>query len=215
MSLREQERSHNSNENHTYQMNTKILSVLCSLAVALLTSCDTGAIGALRMFPHVTETYAQNQEVTLLKPFSIKIEKCYWMNEFERPGFANLPEQFRKEQRAQIVAEPAGKFLVVELSIKNLSNEPVGCKPLIFRLRNAKGSQFASSQEVNTDDLTSKMILGQASMNPEMSIKGKKVFDVPKQDYVMEVSIGVHAGGFQFYEGAMLFKWSLAPTESK
>jgi hypothetical protein len=150
-------------------------------------------------------TYAQNQAVTLIEPYSITIDKCYWADEFEKPGFPT--------------EKPSAKFLVLEFSIKNLSqsaNTWPAVQPLIFMLKNARGSEYASTgQEVTFDDLTAMMIYGQISINPEMSRKGTKVFDVPQADYVMDVSIGRHTSGWSFDNGQTLFKWSLTPTDGK
>ncbi len=158
--------------------------------------------------------------MTLVEPFKIRTDKAYWTDRFEKPGYAslaNLPESFRKQLEAQFIAKPSAKFLVVEFTVSNLGREATSWRsdrPPVFMLLNAQSVEYASvGQDINMDDLTAKVILGQSSVNPGMSITGKKVFDVPQGDYLMHVSLGRHAGGWSFYMGPTLFKWILKPTE--
>ena len=157
--------------------------------------------------------------MTLYKPFRIKIDKCYWADEFVKPGYDQLPETFRAAQRHVYVVKPSGKFLIVEFSILNPTDKPLGwpaSKPLTFSLKNAQGREYASvGQNVNQEDLSAKMILGSGNINPDMALHGKKVFDVNKDDYLLCVGTGTHAGGWKFAQGPVTFKWSLAPIESK
>jgi hypothetical protein len=164
-------------------------------------------------------TFAQNEEVTVIKPWRIKITKCTWLDEFEKPGFQNLPAKFREEQKAQYTAKPAARFLVIDFSILNPTDRPLtwnSSMPPVFAVRNAQGKEYASvGQNLNADDLSAKIILGAGNINPDTALTGRKVFDVSKDDYVLYVHQGTPRGGWQYAQGDTLFKWSLAPLESK
>jgi hypothetical protein len=87
--------------------------------------------------------------------------------------------------------------------------------PPIFLLKNSKGVEHAPlGQDINMDDIIARIILGRtATMNPKMSPRRKKVFDVPKDDYLLAVSLGRPAGGWNFAKGSTLWSWGLSPTE--
>ena len=186
----------------------------------LLAGCEQMSSSTLPIhFNSEPPIFTQNQEVTLYKPFEIKIDKCYWADEFVKPGYDKLPETIRAAQRQNFVATPSGKFLIVEFSLLNPTDQPLAWnrqKPLTFMLKNAAGRQYASvGQNVNYDDLSAKMILGSGNINPDVAFKGKKVFDVPKDDYLLCVGRGTHTSGWSYAQGPVDFKWSLAPVEGR
>jgi hypothetical protein len=204
-----------------YHQSIKNLALLFSLALMGLIILSGCADRRARPVIHTTEipTYAQDHPVTIFKTLQIQIDKTYWTDRFEKPGYssiANLPPQYRKQREAALVATPSAKFLVVEFTVSNLGRTAAmwdKSKPPLFMLVNAEGLKYASAdQQINKDDLTAKIILGQSNMNPGMSIKGKKVFDIPQGEYLMHVSLGRHAGGWSFTEGSTLFKWILNPS---
>lgn len=202
----------------------KSLTILFSLASAFIStifiSGCTGMPSASDFSPSAeAPTYIQDKAVTLVEPFKIQIEKAYWMDRFEKPGYsslANMPQQYRKQLEAAYVATPSAKFLVVEFTVSNLGREAASWradKPPIFNLVNAGGFKYTSvGQDINNDDLTVTIVRGQSTMNPGMSIKGKVVFDVPKGEYLMHVSLGRYASGWNFGEDTTLFKWILNPS---
>lgn len=195
-------------------MKQHAVAVLLTGSLILLTACGTSGIKAWSERTITgAPTYPQDQAVTLIEPFSIKIERASWADEFARPGYdAALPESVRR----QLMVKPAAKFLIVDLSITNLRDKPAAWRsdsPPVFVLRNAAGAEYASvGQEVNMEDLTATIILGQTSnINPGMALRGKKVFDVPPGTYFLDVCRGVPAGGFNFTKGSRHFTWELAP----
>jgi hypothetical protein len=199
----------------------KLVSSFCAAACAcLISGCDSfqSATQSFGLKPE-PPTLAQTEAVELVKPLLLKIEKCYWADEFEKPGFQNLPEKFRTEQRQQYVAKPAAKFLVIQFSVLNPSSQPLAwgqSQPPVFRLKSAKGAEYIPvGQDINLEDLSAKILMQGGSVNPGMNFTGLKVFDVPKDDYVLSVSLGTPTGGWQYVEGATRFRWSLSPTESK
>ena len=191
---------------------------------ALLCSCDSiTSIVQTHNEPAVAPsgppTFRQDQEVNLFPPFRLKIEKCSGADEFEKPGLDRLPERLREEHRAQFVTKAQNRFEVISFSVVNKAQTPNGWntqRPLIFRLKNAAGTQYAPvGQNINREDLTAKMILGTGNINPDMALSGSEVFDVPKGDYVLVVYMGQWAGGFQFANGKTAFYWLLSPAEGK
>ncbi len=202
----------------------KSLTIWLSLASAFISaifiSGCTGMPSAFDFSPNTeAPTYTQDKAVTLVEPFKIQIDNAYWTDRFEKPGYSslvNMSQQYRKQLEAAYVAIPSAKFLVVEFTVSNLGREAASWredKPPIFNLVNAGGFKYTSvGQDINDDDLTMAIVRGKSTMNPGMSIKGKVVFDVPKGEYLMHVSLGRHAGNLNFGEGATLFKWILNPS---
>jgi hypothetical protein len=158
-------------------------------------------------------TYGDNQEVTLTGPVKIEMEGSYWADSFERPGATNVPPAFRDQYRVK----PTASFLVIDLMLINHGAKPLSLpitQPPMLTLQNAQGVEFAKAGgEVNFDDITLRVLLGQLNMNPDMPVRTKTVFDVPKGDYVLLVSFGryVSGGHLTFAKGATLFKFALNP----
>jgi hypothetical protein len=195
-------------------------NVSLTIAGLALAGCDTGINSVLPLrVNNEPPLFKQEEEVTLIKPFRIKIEKCYWAAEFQKPGFDKLPERFREEHRDQFIVKPQHAFLVVEFSVLNPTAQPLTwstAKPISFGLKNSQGKQYASvGQDVNMEDLTAKMILGSGNINPDTALSGKKVFDVPKDDYILHVMSTSYQGGWQYAQTSTIWRWSLSPTEGK
>ena len=213
-----------SRPNQRHHQSIKSLTLIFSLALAFIStifmSGCTGMPSASDSSPSAEiPTYTQDKAVTLVEPFKIQIDKAYWADRFEKPGYsslANMPQQYRKQLEAAYVATPSAKFLVIEFTVSNLGREATSWradKPPVFNLVNASGFKYTSiGQDINNDDLTVTIARGLSNMNPGMSIKGKVVFDVPKGEYLLHVSLGSHADNWNFGEGTTLFKWILNPS---
>jgi hypothetical protein len=168
--------------------------------------------------PSGPPVYPQDQVVKLVPPFEFRIEKCYWADEIEKPGLRNLPPAFQEKQRAAFISKPKHRFLVVELSEKNTANSPMHWKPLtapLFGLKNAKGASYnAVDGSVNMEGMT-QAVAGNgegAVVNPDDYIRGKEIFDVPQDDYLLSFATGAYNGAGLFEANRVLCKWSLAPT---
>lgn len=167
-------------------------------------------------------TYPKEQEATVLEPFRIRITKCYCTNQIFKTGyeaFANLPESFRKQEEANYTAKPSAVFLVAEFSIVNSARTPMTFNvqhPPIFLLENAQGSEFADNQQLlGMEDLTVKALGASGIINPGTVLTGKKVFDAPKGDYLMAVSVGSFGSSTTYGKGSTIFKSILKPMEGQ
>ncbi len=199
------------------QTKTNKLKLGCYFVLVLLAAgCETGPSSRFRVVIPGTDVplYTQNQEVTLFRPFKLKIERAYWADEVMKFGYTtNLPPAFQR----QFVAKPSAKFLVLEFSLTNLGQEAKvwnqDSSPR-FMLENVKNMKYAPvGPDINMEDFHMTVARAQSGINPGMSIKGKLVYDVPKDDYVMVVSMVNHVGNAQYVIGPTLFKWSLSPKE--
>ncbi len=192
-----------------------VSSILVAAVLLGLAGCSTSGLKQwTERLASSPRMYPQDQEVTLVKPFSMKIEKAYWCSELPKPGYEAVPPGMRD----QFTAKPSGRFLVIEMAIINLDDKPTSWgsdQPPVFTVKNKIGTEYASvGQDINMQDLTATIILGETStINPGMVLRGKKVFDLPVDEYVMDVSLGRHAGGWSYNKGQRLFTWGLAPSE--
>lgn len=159
-------------------------------------------------------TYAQNEEAMILDEFKIRIDRAYWTNKVMKPGWeslAALPDSFRKQQEDQLTAKPSAVFLMVEFTVTNTGNRHGSFPgPPVFVLENAKKVRYAPTDILGLDYLTAKS--RRSTINPGQLMQGIELFDVPKDDYLMRVSIGTWRGS-GYYEGKPVFKWILKPTE--
>jgi hypothetical protein len=191
--------------------------VIALVAAALLAGigCESTRLKSITqsIVPGETAVYPQDQEVTLVKPFGVKIGRCFWADELGKAGYENVPAPLRD----QFLAKPNGKFLVIEITITNLGTQPAAWKSdvaPVFRLKNAKGFEYAPvHQDINGEDITAKIVLGQVgTINPQMVIRGREVFDVSKDDYQLVVSTGKTAGAMKYITGPTLWAWALSPA---
>lgn len=164
---------------------TSFLSLAVALISAMLLSGCAGIPGMAGL-PGAEPTYTQDQEVTLVEPFKVRIDKTYWN----------------------------GESLVVELTISNHGREPHSLSyrsTPMFRLVNAEGLKYDATAQDNSS-LTALVLSSAFSLNPGMSLKWREIFNVPKGEYFMQASFGRYAGGGGFAVGSPLFKWTLNPS---
>lgn len=157
--------------------------------------------------------YPQDHEVTLIKPFAVKLGRCFWADQLARGEYENLPATLKD----QFLVKPKSKFLVIEISITNQGSQPASWKsdaPPTFRLKNAKGFEYAPVlQDVNAEDIAAKIALGRAiTVNPREVLRGKEVFDVAQDDYQLVVSTEMSAGALKHITGATSWAWALSPA---
>ena len=156
-------------------------------------------------------TFNQNEAVTLVSPFSMKIERSYWTKTLDM-GFGTPSAVSSAISNA---FKPSAEFLVIDFTITNLSTQGVAWRrtePPIFVLVNSQGIEYLPAQVPIADSISSKLILT-TSINPGMSLKGNQIFDVPKGEYTLKVTKGRYVGGTEFVKGPTLFNWNLKPSQ--
>jgi hypothetical protein len=176
------------------------LQRLASLSIVVLLTCIlAGCIQAL-IFNDIP-TYPQDQMAYYDRDFQLKIENAYWAD------------------ASQTSRQPQDNFLVIDVSITNVGAEAAAMIPPAFTLVSERGAQYISSEPAyaatGLDSLIRKVSLHQA-LRPNKPVRGKIIFDVPKGSYKMIVSLGSLRGTWSTtYPEKNLFRYSLAPTESK
>lgn len=196
-------------------MKNQLIYASCLASACFLAGCANSSLTSwTESLGSGSKLYAQDEAVTMVKPFSVRIVRAHWSTEFGKPGYDAVPEGMRD----QFTAKPSNAFLVIDLAIDNLDTKPANWRadqPPLFTLRDASGVEFAPvGQALNMDDLTGIIALGQQStINPKSSLNGRKVFDVPKGDYFLDVALGRAAGGWSFTKGRKLWSWGLSPEE--
>ncbi len=184
-------------------------------STALLAGCVNLDTMTERIPGNTVPFYEQSEAVRLIHPFEFTVKECRWADEYEKPSFANLPKKIQEEQRHNFVVKPSGKFLVVEISLKNLSHTAAGwnrLEPLLFTLRNAQGYEYVdASAKLQVANLTSQMGGGMISVNPQMSQTGTFVFDVPQGSYALVASTSIYSMGNNEKQRS-LWGWNLSPS---
>lgn len=161
--------------------------------VLLIAGCFGCAAMQMAHRSYELPTYSQDQEVTQ-NVFKYRIEEAYWANDIDMS-----------------VSPPEAKFLVIVISITNTGNKPVGMTPLWFSLKNEQGVEYALSDKAGHHKFVGN--LG-PTFNPNMPVKDRLVFDVPKDNYYLIVSKGTNPGGRFFVErGPDMFRWNLSPVD--
>jgi hypothetical protein len=126
-----------------------------------------------------------------------KQEKIYKMNQVVKVG--DVQYKITKKKASKTVGnkylnqKAQGYYLIIDISIKNLGDESLTVSNDFFKLYNGK-----KEYEADTDGA---IYLGDDSIiyqdiNPDVTLKGKVIFDVPKKvanskDNVLQVQTGI------------------------
>lgn len=139
-------------------------------------------------------TFSQDQEVMLLSPLKLKIEKAYWTDNVG-------PEK------------PDANFLVVEISLTNTAKKAIlMTMPYGVKLKNEQDVEYLTSRFVGYLTSRNPFIMGSSwigagvgELNPNMTRKQRILFDVPKDSYFSVV--------YDSDTVTPLFRWKLSPIE--
>jgi len=112
--------------------------------------------------------------------------------------------------------KPEAEFLVIDFTLTNLGTQGVQWQrdnPPSFVLVNSQGSEYVSVTSMPAPDDINQKLFCSGGINPGMSIKGRKIFDVPKSDYVLKVCNSIHTGNGHYVSGPTIFTWNLKPSQ--
>lgn len=141
----------------------------------------------------IAEAKAKKKENTIGKPVKA--------GDFEYVILAAKEENVL-ESNNQFVEniETEGKFVMIDYSVKNLDNKARMVDKNLFELKDKKGNTYDTFSH---DDLYG--ILGDSNLfleevNPNLSRKGKIVFEIPSEvtEYSLEVSSGIGWSGGKY-----------------
>jgi hypothetical protein len=179
--------------------------------VLLIVSCFGCGPKQMARLSHGLPTYSQDQQVTQ-NVFKMRIEEAYWANELDMSVSLPMGTPIGEETKALMPkVKPEAEFLVVVISITNTGNKPVGMTPLWFSLKNEQGVEYALCDRAGHHKFVGN--LG-PTFNPNMPVKDRIVFDVPKENYYLIVSRGTNPGGrFLVERGPDMFRWRLSPVD--
>jgi hypothetical protein len=151
-----------------------------------------------------------------MEPIAVHIVKCYWSDEYEKPGLKNIPERYREERRQYFVSKPKAKFLVLEIEAVNTGTRAAAwsrIQPPVFQLENNSGAIYApESDQVTQGSFASTIITQGATINPGMTFPGIVVFDVPPGDYSLGFALASQFSAGSFSADRISFKWKLEPA---
>ena len=150
---------------------------------------------------------------------TLGIERVHWENKLVTMSNIHIPESQRRMYEQQFTATPQDKYLVFDVYIKNNANKPLAWNHLkapVFMLKEKNGTTYTSATDsAAMDDMTTKLLTGQ-SVNPNRTLKGTKVFDVPPSgSYQLEISMGRTGYGRLYGGGAEVMKCIVSPTATK
>ena len=151
---------------------------------------------------------------------ALGIEKIRWKDRLTLPGFeqmAQMPGAQRAQLEKALTKTPVDRFLVFDVYLRNQSARPLTLearRPPVFSLLDSRGAIYNAVGQTGGDmeDFTAKiMIGGNLGVNPNRSLAGTTVFDVPASGtYQLVVSQGRFAGGWSVAAGRELMRCNVS-----